>query len=139
MPLSFLFHPERISRLVQQEYTGNYGYKQMVDLLIESTYKAKRRSGIEAAIQLQNEQLLLTYLLSSSVDEKLSFPAKTSVVASINELKTWVESVQKTSDDAMYKAHLGLVLERMKSPEKAKPTLHAIPPPGAPIGCEESY
>jgi len=139
MPLSFLFHPERISRLVQQEYTGNYGYKQMVDLLIESTYKAKRRSGIEAAIQLQNEQLLLTYLLSSSVDEKLSFPAKTSVVASINELKTWVESAQKTSDDAMYKAHLGLVLERMKSPEKAKPTLHAIPPPGAPIGCEESY
>lgn len=139
MPLSFLFHPERISRLVQQEYTGNYGYKQMVDLLIESTYKAKRRSGIEAAIQLQNEQLLLTYLLSSSVDEKLSFPAKTSVVASINELKTWVESAQKTSDDVMYKAHLGLVLERMKSPEKAKPTLHAIPPPGAPIGCEESY
>ncbi len=139
MPLSFLFHPERISRLVQQEYTGNYGYKQMVDLLIESTYKAKRRSGIEAAIQLQNEQLLLTYLLSSSVDEKLSFPAKTSVIASINELKTWVESVQKTSEDAMYKAHLGLVLERMKSPEKAKPTLHAIPPPGAPIGCEESY
>ena len=139
MPLSFLFHPERISRLVQQEYTGNYGYKQMVDLLIESTYKAKRRSGIEAAIQLQNEQLLLTYLLSSSVDEKLSFPAKTSVLASINELKTWVESAQKTSDDAMYKAHLGLVLERMKSPEKAKPTLHAIPPPGAPIGCEESY
>lgn len=139
VPLSFLFHPERISRLVQQEYTGNYGYKQMVDLLIESTYKAKRRSGIEAGIQLQNEQLLLTYLLSSSVDEKLSFPSKTSVLASINELKTWVESAQKTSDDAMYKAHLGLVLERMKSPEKAKPTLHAIPPPGAPIGCEESY
>ena len=139
MPLSFLFHPERISRLVQQEYTGNYGYKQMVDLLIASTYKAKRRSGIEAAIQLQNEQLLLTYLLSSSVDEKLSFPAKTSVVASINELKTWVEAAQKTSDDAMYKAHLGLVLERMKSPEKAKPTLHAIPPPGAPIGCAENY
>ena len=139
MPLSFLFHPERISRLVQQEYTGNYGYKQMVDLLIESTYKAKRRSGIEAAIQLQNEQLLLTYLLSSSVDEKLSFPAKASVISSINELKTWVESAQKTSDDAMYKAHLGLVVERMKSPEKAKPTLHAIAPPGAPIGCEEYY
>ena len=78
-------------------------------------------------------------MLSSSVDEKLSFPAKASVISSINELKTWVESAQKTSDDAMYKAHLGLVVERMKSPEKAKPTLHAIAPPGAPIGCEEYY
>jgi hypothetical protein len=29
-----------------------------------------------------------------------------------------------------------LAVERMKSPEKARPTLHAQMPPGAPIGCE---
>jgi hypothetical protein len=137
MPLSFLFHPERINRLVQQEFVGGYGYSQMIDALVAATFKAKRRTGIEAAIQLQNEQLLLTYMLATSVDEKLSFPAKASVVASVNGLKAWLENAKKSADDATYKAHLDVALERCKSPEKAKPTLHAIPPPGAPIGCSE--
>jgi hypothetical protein len=137
MPLSFLFHPERINRLVQQEYAGGYGYSQMIDALVTATFKAKRRTGIEAAIQLQNEQLLLTYILATSVDEKLSFPAKASVVASVNGLKAWLENAKKSAEDATYKAHLDVALERCKSPEKARPTLHAIPPPGAPIGCSE--
>jgi hypothetical protein len=137
MPLSFLFHPERINRLVQQEFEGGYGYSQMIDALMNVTFMSKRRTGIEAAIQMQNEQILLTYMLSSSVDEKLSFPAKASVVASVNDLKQWLENAKKTTNDNTYKAHLEVALERCKSPEKAKPTLHAIPPPGAPIGCSE--
>lgn len=137
MPLSFLFHPERINRLVQQEFEGGYGYSQMMDALMNVTFMSKRRTGIEAAIQMQNEQLLLTYMLASSVDEKLSFPAKASVVSSVNTLKQWIETAKKSANDNTYKAHLDILLERCKSPEKAKPTLHAIPPPGAPIGCSE--
>jgi hypothetical protein len=30
-------------------------------------------------------------------------------------------------------------LERMKTPEKAKPTLHLEMPPGQPIGCDDDY
>jgi len=137
MPLSFLFHPERINRLVQQEFEGGYGYSQMIDALLNVTFMSKRRTGIESAIQMQNEQILLTYMLASSVDEKLSFPAKASVVASVNVLKQWMENAKKSTNDNTYKAHLEVALERCKSPEKAKPTLHAIPPPGAPIGCSE--
>ncbi len=137
MPLSFLFHSERINRLVQQEYDGGYGYSQMFDALMNATFKAKRRVAIEAAIQMQNEQLLLTYLLATSVDEKLSYPAKASVIASLSSLRTWLEATRKSTDDDNYKAHLDIALDRYKSPEKAKPTLHAIPPPGAPIGCSE--
>jgi hypothetical protein len=58
-------------------------------------------------------------------------------VASVNDLKQWLENAKKTTNDNTYKAHLEVALERCKSPEKAKPTLHAIPPPGAPIGCSE--
>jgi hypothetical protein len=137
MPLSFLFYAERINRLVQQEYEGGYGYSKMIDALLDATFKAKRRTGIEAAIQMQNEQLVLTYLLAASVDEKLSFPAKASVVASLNSLKTWMEAARKSSEDNQYKAHLDIALDRCKSPDKAKPSMHAVPPPGAPIGCSE--
>jgi hypothetical protein len=35
-----------------------------------------------------------------------------------------------------YAAHLDQALTRMKSPEKARPTIHLPVPPGAPIGCE---
>jgi hypothetical protein len=37
--------------------------------------------------------------------------------------------------DANEKSYFLLSLDRMKNPEKAKPTLHQVAPPGAPIGC----
>ena len=137
LPLSFLFNPERINRLVQHELQGQYGFGDMCNALIEASFKAQRKSGLEKAIQFQTEQLFLTYLLSASIDEQLSFPAKSRVGQVLTELKSWLEASLKTANDPLYKAHLGLAIDRFKSPEKAKPTIHAVAPPGAPIGCEE--
>jgi len=137
MPLSFLFYPERINRLVQHGLNGSYGYDEMATALISASFATARRTGMELAIQLQNEQLVLTYLLASSVDDKLSYPARAKVVSTLNALKTFLEDARKNAIDPLYKAHLDMALERYKSPDKAKPTLHAVPPPGAPIGCEE--
>jgi hypothetical protein len=137
LPLSFLFNPERINRLVQHELQGQYGLGDMTNALIDASFKASRKTGVEKAIQFQTEQLLLTYLLASSIDEQLSFPAKARVGQVLTELKSWLEASVKTASDPLYKAHLGLAIDRFKSPEKAKPTIHAVAPPGAPIGCEE--
>ncbi len=54
----------------------------------------------------------------------------------IRDLKTFIETKKKTAT-GNYSGHLALALERMKAPEKAKPTQHITIPPGAPIGCEE--
>jgi hypothetical protein len=137
LPLSFLFNPERINRLVQHELQGQYGLGDMTNALVDASFKAARKNGIEKAIQFQTEQLVLTYLLAASVEEQLSFPAKARVGQVLTELKSWLEATVKTTSDGLYKAHLGLALDRFKSPEKAKPTIHAVAPPGAPIGCEE--
>jgi len=139
MPLSFLFHPERLNRLAQHGYVGSYGIADMVKALVDASFKSPRQQGIKGAIQMQTEQILLTYLLASSVDEQLSFPARASVGASLSELKKYLEETIKTATDWVYKAHLQMAVDRFKSPEKAKPTLHAIPPPGAPIGCEDVH
>jgi hypothetical protein len=104
---------------------------------VNATFKATRLQGMERNIQMQTEQIILTYLLSSSIDEQLSFPARTKVAVTLADLKTYFEGLKKTEQDANILAHLNLLIERFKSPEKAKPTLHAAPPPGAPIGCEE--
>ena len=92
---------------------------------------------MEGLIQLQNEQLLLTYLLSSAENEAASFNTKSVLVKALKELKQFIESMQKIKAGITYKGSLLLALERMKDPSRAKPTIHAAAPPGAPIGCEE--
>jgi len=136
LPLSFLFNSERLSRMAQYTVKGGLSVTDMLDKLINATWKSAKTSDMQKLIQLQTEQVLLTYLLASSVDETLSFAARSSVQKALADLKTWIEEQKKTATDNSYLAHLTLALERMKAPDKAKPTVHAAIPPGAPIGCD---
>jgi hypothetical protein len=113
LPLSFLFNSERINRMVQYEAeNGGLGLNE------------------------QTNQVLLTYLLAASIDDNTSFAAKAVLQQSLNELKKYIEAQQKLVKDDVQQANFTLALERMKAPEKAKPTIHAAIPPGAPIGCD---
>jgi hypothetical protein len=137
LPLSFLFHPERLSRLAQQEFMGGLGISEMSDRLLAATWRAPRAAGFDALIQQQTEQIVLTYLLASSVDEQSSFAARAAVGLQLQKLKSYIEAQSKRPGlSDTYAAHLDQALLRMKSPEKARPTIHLPIPPGAPIGCE---
>lgn len=93
---------------------------------------------MQQLIQQQTEQVVLTYLLALSVDENAGFAAEAEGVVALKKLTSFInQQLKSTSLSASYRSHLELALERMKAPEKAKPTLHAAIPPGAPIGCEE--
>lgn len=136
-PLSFLFNSERMNRMVQYEVqNGGLGLQEMINTLINKTWKAPRRSGMERLIQLQTEQVLLTYLLASGIDDNLSFAARGTVQKALTELKKYVEAKQRINKDETLSAHYILMQERMDSPEKARPTIHAAIPPGSPIGCD---
>ena len=137
LPLSFLFNSERLSRLVQFEMKGGLGLNDMLQKTLDATWRAPRVSGTKQLIQQQTEQLVLTYLLASSIDENASFSARAVVKKVLEDLKTYIEEKKKAPGNDSYAAHLVLALDRMKAPEKAKPTIHAAIPPGAPIGCEE--
>lgn len=136
LPFSFLFNSERLSRMVQQEINGGLGVAEMIQLLVDKTFKAPRRNGMEGLIQQQTEQVLLTYLLAASVDENNSFAVRAILAKAVSDLKKHIELQSKTAT-AAYAGHLQLTLERMKNPSAAKPTLHKEAPPGAPIGCED--
>ena len=138
LPLSFLFHSERLSRMVQYEVMNKgLGAGEMITMLIAKTWKAPRLAGTEGLIQMQTEQILLTYLLASSVNDNNSFAVQSVLQSALKELKIFIEAKAKVSFDMTYKGHLLLALERMEEPEKAKPTIHREIPPGAPIGCDE--
>lgn len=137
LPLSFLFNAQRLSRMVQYEVqNGGLGVTQMINTLITKTWKAPRQTGIQQLIQLQTEQVLLTYLLSASINDNNSFAVKAALQKALQDLKSFVEAQSKTAANDTYKGHLLLTLERMTKPETAKPTLHKEIPPGAPIGCD---
>ncbi len=138
LPFSFLFNSERLNRLQQQEdINNNFGVMEMVNTVIEKTWKAERKTRTEKLIQLQTEQIVLTYLLSSSVNDNNSFVVKSVFKKLLQDLETFIKQKQQSTTDAVYKGHLALALERMKEPDKAKPTLHREIPPGAPIGCDQ--
>lgn len=138
LPLSLLFNTERMNRLVQYQVQYNgLGLAEMMDTLLAATWKAPRRRGMEALIQMQTEQQLLTYLLAASVDENASFITRSVIKKKLSELKAFIEAKNKQAAEATYTGHLLLALERMAAPEKAKPAVHAVMPPGSPIGCEE--
>jgi hypothetical protein len=136
IPLSFLFNTSRLNRLVEFQVENNgLGIDDMITAISSKTWKAPRLKGFQKLIQQQNEQLLLTYLLATSINDEASFATKAELLKAIDDLKTYATAQLKATTDASYKGHLLLLLERMKSPEKAKPTLHQVPPPGSPIGC----
>jgi hypothetical protein len=136
-PLSFLFNPQRVSRMVEYEALNKgLGLDEMINTLFNRTWKAPRRAGMQGLIQQQTEQVLLTYLLALSLNENASYGARAVVQKSINDLKKLIEQKVKETKEEGYAAHLALALERLKAPEKAKPTIHQEIPPGAPIGCD---
>ena len=136
MAISLLFNTERMNRMVEYSASSNgLGLHDMIQVLLDKTWKAPRRTGMEALIQMQTEQVLLTYLLSGSIDDNASYITKATLIKSLSDLKSWIEEKKKTAN-AEYAGHLMLALERMKAPEKAKPTLQLEAPPGQPIGCD---
>jgi hypothetical protein len=136
LPLSFLFNAERLSRMVQYESNGGLGADEMIRELVNKTWESPRRQGMERLIQMQTEQVLLTYLLAVSQDENASFQVRGIMLKALDDLKKWIETKKAGLKDAAYEGHLLLALDRMKTPKDAKATQHKEAPPGAPIGCD---
>ncbi|MHA4843156.1 zinc-dependent metalloprotease [Flavitalea antarctica] len=138
LPMSFLFDGSRLTRLVQNESgSDGLGLSEMINILVEKTWKAPRRTGMQKLIQYQTEQILLTYLLASGIDQGSSIQARAIVQSKTRALKNYINEQLKLTKDENYLAHLEMALERLKAPEKATPTIHSPIPPGAPIGCSE--
>jgi hypothetical protein len=137
LPLSFLFNPERLNRMMQYEAAINgLGVYEMINTLITKTWKSPRLTGTAKLIQLQTEQVLLTYLLAASVNDNNSYMVKSVFAKELADLKTFIEAQQKSVSDNLLKGHFILAIERMKEPAAAKPALHKEAPPGSPIGCD---
>ncbi|MEO7265718.1 MAG: zinc-dependent metalloprotease [Ferruginibacter sp.] len=135
-PLSFLFNPSRLNRMVQYEAENNgLGIDEMVNVLMNKTWKAPRQKGLEGLILRQNEQLLLGYLLGVSLNDNISFATYAAITKAIEGIKNYA-TLKLPSADKLTKGYLLLTLERIKNRLTGKPFIPQQLPPGSPIGCD---
>ena len=135
-PLSFLFNPARLNRMVQYQTENNgLGIDEMMNILMNKTWKAPRLKGFEELILRQNEQLLLTYLLGVSLSDNISFATSAAIMKAIEDVKDYANK-QLSSVNTSEKGYFLLTLDRIKNRKDAKPFITEPLPPGSPIGCD---
>jgi hypothetical protein len=134
-PLSFLFHPSRLNRMEQYGVSNNgLSIDEMMAVVMANTWKAPRKKGLEGLILQQNEQLVLTYLMSVYVSDEASFATKAAVMKTIDEIKALATNGSKLAGSN--KGYFLMTLDRINNRYETKPFIPKVMPPGAPIGCD---
>ena len=133
--LGFLFHPERANRLAQFKAQANtMGWDDVLDAIINKTWKTSLQKGLKAEVQLQTQHMVLTWLLSLSQNEDANYIVKSICFDRLQSLKQYAEQMKKTN--VSLKAHYGYAIERINKPKDILQPQHKEIPPGAPIGCD---
>lgn len=132
--LSFIFNAERANRLVQLKARANtIGWDNVLDAVINYTWKAAPEKGLKGAVQKQTQQMVLTWLLGLSQSEQSNYAVKAICFERLESLKKYAELMSKTALD---KSHYTYAVERIKNPKDIALPQHKEIPPGAPIGCD---
>ncbi len=141
--VSLLLDPQRAARLVQEHGldASRLGFGEVLDSLINASWKAKPGSIRAAAIQRTVADVVLTELLALAQNENAAPEVRAMASLKLSSLGAWASSQSSTASDEQQKAHL-LAAARMvrnyeQQPQLIKPTEPLTPPPGQPIGSDE--
>ena len=132
----YITNSKNTYRRLSEEYINiSLGIDEMIKVLMNKTWKAARLKGLQGLIQLQNEQLMLTYLIGVSLNNDASFAAQAAMLKAIEDIKEYATKQLPSATD-ISKGHLLLTLDRIKNYRDSKPFVPESMPPGAPIGCD---
>ncbi len=132
--LSFLFNAERANRLVQlKAMAGTPGWDDVLDAIINATWKAAPEKGLAREVQKQTQQMVLTWLIALSQNEQSNYAVQSISHNRLALLKKYAENMVKAGTDI---AHFGYAIERINNPKEISLPEHKEIPPGAPIGCD---
>ena len=135
--LSFLFHPERANRMVQLKARAQTpGFDDLLDAMIESTWKSSLKSGLAREIQLQTQQMMLTWMLALYQNDLSGYAVKSICFSRLQQIKQLAIAKKSTPGLA---AHYSYAIERIEKPKDIPLPIHKEIPPGAPIGCDLDY
>jgi hypothetical protein len=142
--ISLLLDPERAARLVQHHAydNGQLGLSEVLDKLIEVSWKLQAKNSREAAIQRTVADVALAQMLALADDQKTSAEARAMTRMKLTELRHWAAALKTTNEAES--AHLRMTADQIRNFEvrpgrEMKPTEPLTPPPGMPIGESEEF
>ena len=129
--LTFLLNAQRANRLVSfKARAKTIGFDDVVDAIIEKTWKQPQQSGLQGEVQKQTQMLVFTHLLNLSLNENANYAVKLIVSEKLESLKLY-------ANDNKLTVFYNFMKERIEHPkEVVMPSVRDIPP-GAPIGEDE--
>jgi Met-zincin len=142
--LQFLFNAERATRLVEfhSREAKNPGLQEVLDAVINATWKSSRDSGYLGEISRVVDTVVLYDLMSLTVNERASPQARAIAGLKLEELKKWAAGAQNGAKDSEERAHLYFaatqIAQFQKDPKLIPVPTPAKPPDGPPIGDDDS-
>lgn len=138
--VSFILNPERDSRLVEHHSIDpKYpGFSEVIDKLINSTWKSKSVSGLDKQIQFVVDNLVLNKLMELASTKNTNIEVTSIASLKLDELKAGLQDELKSINDEQEKAHyyyaVAKIVRFQKDPAKYKSYLPVEIPAGSPIG-----
>ena len=142
--LQFLFNPERAARLVEfhARDAQNPGLGEVLDAVLDATWKAPRTPGYHAEISHVVENVALYQLISLAASEQAATQVRAVAAQKLTQLLLWInKNVEDSMDESerAHRLHAGYEIKRFQDDPKA---FHmpppAEPPDGPPIGTDDN-
>jgi len=140
--LDLLFNSQRASRMIQQKalFKNQLGLDEMINIVVESTFKKHYKSTYENEIQQSINAVVLQNLLELCSNSNATFQVKSITLAKVKELKNWFyqNRNKKTKEDSltrMYEeGYIELINNFLANPKQFEKKNSPKIPDGSPIG-----
>ena len=144
MTVGVLLDPARAARLIQyhSQDAQQPGFNEVLDALLNATWKGKLRAGELAATQRVIDDVALNQVMGLAANEKAADEVRSAALFKLTELRAWLAKQAPLASDAQQKAHMMYAVAQIRKFEQEpvqvlKPTPLLEAPPGAPIGTTE--
>lgn len=144
MTVSLLLHPARAGRLVEYHARDakQPGLALVIDRLVDATFKAGYKNGMEGAVQITVNDVVLDNLLKLALNKDASDQVKAIAYLKADQLRVWLSERMKVTTNEEWKAHYSYALSQIRkfqeNPDEYKQDNLLAPPPGQPIGLEDT-
>jgi hypothetical protein len=141
--VTLLLDPQRAARLVEYHSLDpqQLGLGEVIDGLIDASWKAKAVTARSAAVQRTVADVVLTDLLALAKNEKADSEVRAMASFKLSTLGEWAAQQFDAAGDEQERAHLlsaaRIIRNYEQQPQPVNPTEPLAPPPGQPIGSAD--
>ena len=138
--INLLLDPDRAERMIEYHARDSRypGFAELVDDLVNSTWKAQPKAGYDTAIQRTVDSVVLEHLLALASDTHAGEQPRATALLKLDELKSWAAAQAKLATDEGRRAELlfaRIEIDQFeRNPNSAPKATPEAPPAGDPIG-----